>query len=168
MRVSPTRPGSGRRTFALALAACGLLAGCGTSGIQVEREAHLPPGSAGASFMVLAARGQDSDPGYARNAELVAAELTARHFVRVMEPAAARFAVMVWERSRDTPARATRLGDSPTSGSRGRGRGGSFGGGMGMSGGGRTRGDSSPVETSGPGPRPVRRVEIQIYDITQP
>jgi glutathione S-transferase len=125
MRISPARPGSGRRAFGLLLAACGLLAGCGTSGIQVEREAHLPPGSAGASFMVLAARGQDNDPGYARNAELIAAELTARHFVRVTEPTAAHFAVMVWERRRDTPARDARPSESSTSGSRGRGRGGS-------------------------------------------
>lgn len=144
----------------LILAAGAPLAGCGTgSGIQVQREAHLPPDSAGARFMMLAARGQDRDPGYAQDAELVAAELTARHFVRVTEPTEARFAVMVWDRRAEGATDPVPRQD-PTSGAPGRRRGGGRGGS-------RTR--DSPVEyTSEGAPRPARHVEIQIYDLTRP
>jgi len=167
MRASRERTGSarlGRPALAPILGLAGLLAGCGTSGIQVEREAHLPADSAGATFMMLAARGQDTDPGHARNADLVAAELVARHFVRVSDPAAAHFAVMVWDRRGESRAAEGRSGSSPASGLQGRGR-----GGMGMPGGsGRMRGGPPPADAPDPAPRPVRRVEIQIYDLTRP
>ncbi len=173
MRISQARPGSVRRTLALLLGACGLLAGCGTSGIQVQREAHLPPDSAGARFVMLAARGQDNDPVHARDAEMVASELAAHHFVRVTEPAEARFAVMVWDRRGEGATDPTPRSD-PTAGATGRRRGGAGGSsGRDTAGGGGGRGprsqDNPPQEyVSDDHLQPARHVEIQIYDITRP
>jgi hypothetical protein len=161
MRVSRKRTGSGL-VLALILGLSGLLAGCGTSGIRVQREAHFPSDGAGANFVMLAARGQDNDPAYARNAELVAAELTARHFVRVTEPASARFAVMVWEGRREPRAANDRPSEPPATGSRVRR------GGMGMSDGSRARRNPTPSDAPGHDAPPERRVEIQIYDLTRP
>lgn len=165
MRAFRERTGSARpgRPVLVLIGLAGLLAGCASSGIQVEREAHLPPDSAGATFMMLAARGQDDDPGYARNADLVAAELAARHFVRVADPASARFAVMVWDRRGESRAAEDRPSTPPASGLRGRGR-----GRMGLAGGGGMRSSPPPVDAPDPAPRPVRRVEIQIYDLARP
>lgn len=156
----------GRARLALVIGFCTLLAACGSSGIEVEREAHLPANSAGASFMMLDARGQDADPRHARAADLVAAELTARHFVRVTEPAQARFAVMVWDRSREARPAEAPSGESSSSSYQGRGRGGM--GGPGGTGGRGGRMGGGPLPTEGaPASRAERRVEIQIYDLTQ-
>lgn len=168
MRISLARRGA-------VVLALGLLAGCGSSGIQVERVAQLPADSGGARFMMLTARTQDNDPSHAQLAELVAAQLAARNFVRVTEPAEARFAVMVWERRSGpgdaAPPRAASTSDSQTP-SRGRmgGGGGGFGGG-GMGGGGRRGRPSNgmpPSEESGQPSRRTHLVQIRIYDLTRP